>query len=335
MAFGLALYAYDNDIARLIVETLEEEHAQLQNFFPLSALRGEYDAVRLNGRTCQVQAVDEFDFAQAQLAIFTATPDESRRLLPKARQAGCIVIDNSHLFNADHKIPMMLPELNPWVVPKVLESRVVVPPEASAVMLALALSPLHDAFGVSRCDATLLESVSEFGRLGTETLVRETARLMNGAGEDHEGFDAQLAFNLHTRIGTMQENGCSAHESLLADEVTRVLGEVENGLNITCIQVPIFYGHTAVVHVTLEERTGLKELEETLRACGWISLRDNEEMLTPVTHVINERTILISRLRACDKTGKSFRFIAMIDNTRRGEAHCCAGIAKILAKELH
>lgn len=334
MVPGLAIYAYDNDIARLIVETLEEEQLPLRDFFPLSVLKGEYDAVRLNGRNYMVQAVDEFDFSHSQLAIFTTTPDETQRILPKARAGGCVVIDNSRLFNADPKVPMILPEVNPDDAEKALETRLVVPPSAPVVMLALALAPVDTNFGINHCEVTLLESVSEFGRPGTETLIHETAKLMNGSGEEHEGFEAQVAFNLHTRIGAAKENGSSEHETRLASEISRVLGKFENELDISCIQVPVLYGHTAVIYVTLEDSADLKELEEVFQNCPWIELRDNEELLTPVTSVINERKILISRLHSCPPGSKTFRFLAMIDNTRRGEAYCCAGIAKILANLL-
>ena len=47
--------------------------------------------------------------------------------------------------------------------------------------------------------------VSEHGRLGTETLARETTLLLNGMSGEHEGFPAQIAFNLHTQIGELEE----------------------------------------------------------------------------------------------------------------------------------
>lgn len=330
----LAIYGYDTDIGKLVIETIEEQDLSLGEVFPLSPLTGEYDAVQIKGQNYFVQPVEEFDFSKADVALFLTTQDESQHWINAAREKGCIVIDDSHLFNGDDKTVTIVPEINPFDIKKAIENRLVIPALAPSVQLCLALSVLHDEYGIARATVTSMESVSEFGRLGTETLAHESTLLLNGMAAEHQGFPAQLAFNLHTRMGLLEDNGYSDHENAISNEVSRILGRFERGFDITCIQVPVFYGHTMVVNVDLEDKATLEEVKQAFDASEYVTVASEDDVLSPVADIINERTVMLTRLKQ-DKLGsKSYSFVIMMDNTRRGEAISCVEIAKLIAKSL-
>ncbi|MGN1281333.1 MAG: Asd/ArgC dimerization domain-containing protein [Succinivibrio sp.] len=334
MSLKLAIYGYDSDIGRLVIETLDEQGIEFTDVYPLSPLGGEYDAVKIGKNNYFVAPIDEFDFAKADVALFLTTQDESQRWVDTAREKGCIVVDNSHLFSGDGKTVTIVPELNPFDVKKAVESRLCIPALAPSVQLSLALSVLHDEYGVAKASVTSLESASEYGRLGTETLAHETTLLLNGMSGEHQGFPAQLAFNLHTKMGSTQENGSTDHENAIAKEVLQLLGRFERGFELTCILVPVFYGHTMVVNVELEDRSSLEQMRELIDKSDLLTLFNDDEVLTPVTDIINERTVMVSRLRENGSTGKSFSFVLMMDNTRRGEAISIVEITKLLDRQL-
>lgn len=330
----LAIYGYDTDIGKLVIETIEEQDLSLSEVFPLSPLTGEYDAVQIKGQNYFVQPVEEFDFSKAEVALFLTTQDESQHWINAAREKGCIVIDDSHLFNGDDKTVTIVPEINPFDIKKAIENRLVIPALAPSVQLCLALSVLHDEYGIARATVTSMESVSEFGRLGTETLAHESTLLLNGMAAEHQGFPAQLAFNLHTRMGLLEDNGYSDHENAISNEVSRILGRFERGFDITCIQVPVFYGHTMVVNVDLEDKATLEEVKQAFDASEYVTVASEDDVLSPVADIINERTVMLTRLKQDKPGSKSYSFVIMMDNTRRGEAISCVEIAKLIAKSL-
>lgn len=334
MAMKLAIYGYDTDIGKLVIETIEEQDLSLGEVFPLSPLTGEYDAVQIKGQNYFVQPVEEFDFSKADVALFLTTQDESQHWINAAREKGCIVIDDSHLFNGDDKTVTIVPEINPFDIKKAIENRLVIPALAPSVQLCLALSVLHDEYGIARAAVTSMESVSEFGRLGTETLAHESTLLLNGMAAEHQGFPAQLAFNLHTRMGLLEDNGYSDHENAISNEVSRILGRFERGFDITCIQVPVFYGHTMVVNVDLEDKATLEEVKQAFDASEYVTVASEDDVLSPVADIINERTVMLTRLKQDKPGSKSYSFVIMMDNTRRGEAISCVEIAKLIAKSL-
>lgn len=330
----LAIYGYDTDIGKLVIETIEEQDLSLGEVFPLSPLTGEYDAVQIKGQNYFVQPVEEFDFSKADVTLFLTTQDESQHWINAAREKGCIVIDDSHLFNGDDKTVTIVPEINPFDIKKAIENRLVIPALAPSVQLCLALSVLHDEYGIARATVTSMESVSEFGRLGTETLAHESTLLLNGMAAEHQGFPAQLAFNLHTRMGLLEDNGYSDHENAISNEVSRILGRFERGFDITCIQVPVFYGHTMVVNVDLEDKATLEEVKQAFDASEYVTVASEDDVLSPVADIINERTVMLTRLKQDKPGSKSYSFVIMMDNTRRGEAISCVEIAKLIAKSL-
>lgn len=334
MALKLAVYGYDTDIGKLVIETLEEQHLPLDDFFPLSPLSGEYDAVMIDKKNYFVEAVDSFDFSKANVVLLLSTQDESSRVISKAQEKGCVVIDNSHLFSGTDKGELVVPELNPYDIKHGIDKKLIVPAMAPSLMLLLLLSAVSDEYGLARVNVTSLESVSELGRLGTETLAHESTMLLNGLPAEHPGFEAQLAFNLHPRIGAVDEDGYSDHENIIKYEVKEILGKIERGFDITCMQVPVFYGHTMSVSVETEDYATLDDIKNVFSNSALISFNDIDAFLTPVTDIINERKIMVSRLRQDNTCAKTFSFIAMMDNTRRGEAINLVELVKLVEKSL-
>lgn len=334
MALNIAIYGYDSDIGRLILEVMEERGFTVNQLYPLSPLSGEYDAVTLNGRNFMVSAVDDFDFAQADAAFFITTRDETLRLHEKARNAGCIVIDNSRLFAGTGSVPTILPELNPYVIKQGIEKRMIMPTASVSTELALPLTALHDEFGLVRVSAVALESVSEHGRAGTEALAHETVQLLNGIPADAHDFEAQLAFNLHPRIGPALADGRTEHEQVILQELQSLIEELPADFSLTCLQAPVFYGHTVLLHAECAEDLDPEAVRECLQAAAGIELCADDELITPVTHGVRDNKIYLSRLRFNKAAPRALDLVIVMDNTRRGEAVNCVQCAELISSEL-
>lgn len=333
----LAIYGYDTIVGKLVLELLEDASFTIDEFYPLSPLASEYDAVPLRGKNYEISYVDEFDFSKAQVALFLTTKDESERLVPLAQSQGCIVIDNSHLFSGLDAAPVVLKEINPYAIDKVIAKKLASIPLATSSEIVLALNPLHDEFGIKNAVVTALIAASEHGELGTQTLARETTLLLNGMSVDVTDFPSQLAFNVHTRIGALDDNGTSEHENIVKHEVFSLLDDFEQGLSLTCIQVPTFYGHTLSIHVLLEEDCSLEDFKQALTQSSAIALEENLDdnvLVTPVSCADSELEgkLFIARIR---KSGRGeFDFTVVMDNTRHGEATNALDILAVLANKL-
>ncbi|MCR5083933.1 MAG: hypothetical protein K6A65_00320 [Succinivibrionaceae bacterium] len=332
MALKLAIYGYDTDPGRLLLEVMEERKVGLGGLFPLSPLGGEPDAVTYGGRNHAVVAVDDFDFKGADAAIFITTPDETSRVGPRATASGCLVVDCSGAQG--DAVPRILPEINPTELRRSYDAGrlMVAPLTSSATALALILSPLHVALGLRGASATVLESLSEQGRFGVETLSGETIALLNGCAGEHEGFPAQVAFNVHARIGDLAGAGRTVHEAAIEREVRSLMGDFPLGLSVTVLQVPTFYGHTLTVRAELEDETTAEEVADILGESEHLELRGDDEILTSVDEGVGHDRVSVSRLRLLG--GRTLELVAMIDNTRRGMAISCARLIELASSFL-
>src|SRR5215470_8178573 len=111
--------------------------------------------------------------------VFSSLPgDIARETEGSFAKAGYPVISNSSAFRMDEDVPLLIPEVNPDHLGLLERQRnkypsgglIVTNPNCSTIMLALALAPLHAAFGVEATVATTLQALSGAGYPGVASL---------------------------------------------------------------------------------------------------------------------------------------------------------------------
>ena len=136
MEMKLALYGYDTETGKMLLEMLEQhDDVVISELIPLAPLAGACDAVDLRGQRYEAQAVDDFDFARATVALFLCTPDETQRHAARVRESGCVLIDNSRLYSGTHEAAVVLPEVSVQDLERGLKERLLVPPTPSGAQL--------------------------------------------------------------------------------------------------------------------------------------------------------------------------------------------------------
>ena len=115
----------------------------------------------------QVQRLDEFDFSQVQIGLFSAGGDLSAQYAPKAAQAGCVAIDNTSYFRYDDDIPLVVPEVNPQCVAEYKSRNIIANPNCSTIQMLVALKPVHDAVGIKRINVATYQAVSGAGAVAS------------------------------------------------------------------------------------------------------------------------------------------------------------------------
>src|SRR4029078_17762 len=88
------------------------------------------------------------------------------------------VISNSSAFRMDEDVPLLIPEVNHQHLDLLTRQRqrttaggfIVTNPNCATIMLALALAPLHAAFGITSVVATTMQALSGAGYPGVASL---------------------------------------------------------------------------------------------------------------------------------------------------------------------
>lgn len=232
-----------------------------------------------------------------------------------ARQ-GKLVVSNARNHRMAPHVPLVIPEVNPGHLELIQPGQggIITNPNCSTIGLALALKPLHDAFGVARVHVTTLQAVSGAGYPGVPSL---------------DIMDNVVPF-------------ISGEEEKMETEPRKILGRVSDGqvqpaevlLSAQCTRVPVVDGHTECVSVLCHEEPELARAEEAFRLFQspeevsalptaperpLVLLREGG-VPQPRLHRGSDRgmRVTVGRLRSCPI--QHLRFVLVSHNTLRGAA---------------
>lgn len=96
--------------------------------------------------------------------LFAAGVEATAAYVDEATNAGCLVIDLSGLFALEPDVPLVVPEVNPFVLADYRNRNVIAVANSLTSQLLTALKPLIDEGGLSRISVTSLISASAYGK---------------------------------------------------------------------------------------------------------------------------------------------------------------------------
>ncbi len=318
-------------VGETLLEILEERAFPIQRLFLLDSGEGVAETVAFAGRDHTVLDIGEFDFGQAALAFFCGDPALSREYAPRAAAAGCRVIDDSDVFRLDPDVPLAVPEVTPQVFGQASRG-IIASPNACATVLAMTLGPLHQAFGLEAVNVVTFQSVSGVGRAAVEELAQQSLALFNQRGIESSVFPKQIAFNLLPRIGGEDDTGYSTEERKIMAEARKLLALPELAVDVTCVRVPVFYGHAMVVQATTSRPPTRQAARTALEAAPGVVLYEGSgpgDYPTPVVEAATNDPVFVGRIRVFPgENARTLSFWAVVDNVRKGAALNCVQIAE-------
>ncbi|HYR77052.1 MAG TPA: aspartate-semialdehyde dehydrogenase [Pyrinomonadaceae bacterium] len=266
--------------------------------------------------------------------VFSSLPGEvAKETEEDFAGAGCPVISNSspHRMGAD--VPLLIPEVNAEHVALIDAQRtnrgydrgfIVTNPNCSAIVIVMALAPLHAKFGVASCVVTTMQALSGAGYPGVASL---------------DASDNVIPF-----IGGEEEK--------IEAETLKLLGRMSDGriddakmlVSAQCNRVNVTDGHMAAIRVKLSERPSLDQVRAALASftsapqelklhtapARPIIVRDEVDRPQPRLDRDAGNGMSVSVGRIGPDNVLDFRFVALGHNTIRGAAGAAILNAELL-----
>lgn len=330
--FDLVVIGGTSLIGEAMLELLAESELPFGRLYVADSSDKAGRKVEFRERYLTVESVDSFDFGKVQLALFAGSEQLADEHAPRAAAAGCAVIDTSARFRESADVPLVVAEVNPEQLPAQPAGVIVASPSPAALALAAALRPLQQAAAIERVDAMICYPASAAGRAGVEELASQAAQLLNARSITPRVFPGQLAFNLLPQVGKALESGASIEEARVAAELGRLLRPVP-AVSISALQVPVFYGITAIVHVQTAAELPVKRAQALLSQAPGVTVADPAEGAgypTPVTDAAHHDKVFVGRLRTDATSSKGLNFCIVVDNVRKGAAINGIQLAELL-----
>lgn len=223
---------------------------------------------------------------------------------------GYLVVSNAKNHRMRSDVPLIVPEVNPSHL-KLLEKqpyetgRIITNPNCSTIGLALALKPLHEAFGLEAVHVVTMQAISGAGYPGVSGMDIMDNVIPYIEGEEHK----------------------------VETELLKILG-ASFKVSAQCNRVAVSDGHTACVSVKLHSRPSAEDL-----LAAWREFQGLPQQFSlptapskPVHYIEGEfnpqpklhRTldkgmaVSIGRLRQCPLF--DYKFVLLSHNTIRGAA---------------
>ena len=331
--FNIAVVGATGAVGEAILEIMAARDLPVKQLFPLASERSAGDSVMFNNRHVKVDNLAEFDFSDADIALFSAGGDISAEYAPKAAAAGCIVIDNTSCFRYDDDIPLVVPEVNPQALEGYKARNIIANPNCSTIQMLVALKPIYDAVGIRRIDVSTYQAVSGAGKAGISELAGQMSKLLNGRPVESEVFTKQIAFNVIPHIDSFEENGFTREEMKMVWETQKILEDADIEVNPTCVRVPVFYGHSEAVHIETRESITAAEAKALLEKAPGVCVQDGQEegsYPTAVGDASGQDDVFVGRIRQNLSSDRGLNLWVVADNVRKGAALNSVQLAEML-----
>lgn len=331
--FNIAIFGATGAVGETMLEVLEERQFPVGELFLLASERSEGKTYRFNGKTYRVENVENFDWSQVHIALFSAGAEHSARWAPVAADAGVVVIDNTSEFRYEYDIPLVVPEVNPEAVAEFRNRNIIANPNCSTIQMLVALKPIYDAVGIERINVSTYQSVSGAGKSGIEELAGQTAQLLNGRPAEPEAFSQQIAFNCIPQIDKFMDNGYTKEEMKMVWETQKIFNDPSIMVNPTCVRVPVFYGHAEAVHIETSAPIDAEQVTELLKQAEGVEVFEGEDFPTQVRDAGGKDSVLVGRIRNDISHHSGIDLWVVADNVRKGAATNAVQIAEVLIRD--
>ena len=336
MGYRVAVVGATGAVGREMLQTLAERNFPADKVHALASSKSAGRELSYGEDvTLTVAALDQFDFASADIALFSAGGDTSKAFAPKAAEAGCLVIDNSSAYRMDADVPLIVPEVNADAVSSVTRANggrnIIANPNCSTAQLVVALKPLHEAFGVRRVVVSTYQAVSGAGRPAMDELFNQTRGVFVNDTVQPELFTKQIAFNAIPHIDVFLDDGFTKEEWKMSAETKKIL-DPSIELVAQCVRIPVFIGHSEAVFIETDRpiaENAARKLLQDAEGCIVVDHRANEGYVTP-QEAAGEDAVYISRIRKDPTIDNGLVFWCVSDNLRKGAALNSVQIAELV-----
>lgn len=322
MSIHLAIAGSTGAVGQEVCRIVEQRRLRIGRLSLLASARSAGKVVTVNGRSIAVQELTEHSFAGVDAAIFSAGAERSRTFAPAAVRAGVVVIDNSSAFRMDPEVPLVVPGINDEDARK--HRGLVAVPNCSAIILCMAVWPLHRVNPIQRIVVSTYQAVSGAGAAAMEELRMQSEDYLAGRPVRPQVFPHPIAFNLFSHNTPVGPDGYNGEERKVIEETRKILHAPGLAISATCVRVPVFRAHTEAVHLTLTRTMEAEEAREILAAWPGVRVVDDAEMgrfPMPVEAAGGDE-VLVGRIRQDESQpdGRGLALLACGDQLRKGAA---------------
>lgn len=295
---NVAILGATGAVGNEFLKLLEDRDFPVSSLRLLASERSAGKQLRFKDRDLTVEKVEPRSFDGVDVAFFSAGASRSREFAPHALNAGAVVIDNSSAFRMDPEVPLVVPEINGYLIQP--EQRIYAVPNCSAIIMLMAVAPLVKLGQIERLIVSTYQSASGAGAAAMRELETQTKGVLEGLPPIPEVLPHVYAFNVFSHNTPINDEGYNEEESKVIAESRKILEMPDLKINVTCVRVPVLRAHSESITI---EFAGAAPTEQQIRAVleetpGVRLVDDRENNLFPMPRdAAGQDDVLVGRIR--------------------------------------
>jgi aspartate-semialdehyde dehydrogenase len=332
MSVNVAIAGATGAVGQEFLIVLAERKFPVGNLKLLASAKSAGKKLEFAGKSYVVQELTKDSFKDVKIAFFSAGGSVSREFAPAAVSAGAIVVDNTSAFRMKQGVPLVVPEVNPEQIAR--HNGLIANPNCSAIIMNVAVWPLHKVNRVRRMVISTYQAVSGAGAWGVYELDAQLKAYSAGQPIRREKFPHQIANNVFSHNTAIDANGYNEEENKVIQETRKIFNDPKINITITCIRVPVPRAHSEAINLEFERPITPDEVREILsRAPGVRIVDDRAKNHFPMPlEASGQDDVLVGRIRQdiSRDDGRGIDLFVSGDQIRKGAATNAVQIAERL-----
>jgi len=335
--YRIAVVGATGAVGQQIVAWLAKRQFPIQSLKLLSSARSAGQQMMFYNELITVEQAEPASFDGIDIALFSAGGHVSQTLVPAAVARGAVCIDNTNAFRMDPHVPLIVPEVNGQLIDT--HQGIIANPNCSTIQLVVALKPLYDRYGIARIIVSTYQAVSGAGNRALDELVRQSSAVLAGKPVQADILPVsslpvkhQIAFNAIPQIDAFQANGFTLEEMKMIRETKKIMYDDTLPVTVTCVRVPVMYGHSEAVYVECKNDFELEDIRQLLIEAPGVTLLDDPvaQQYPLATECAGKRDVFVGRLRQDLALPRALNMWVVADNVIKGAAWNAVQIAEYL-----
>ena len=280
-----------------------------------------------------VENADTADYKELDMAFFAIGGGWPKENAPKAKEAGCVVIDNSSTFRYTDGIPLVIPEINPDAI---ADAMLIANPNCTTAIAAIPLWVIHKNYGLKKVIISTYQATSGAGNGGMEELESETMKVLNGEQASHEVFAWPIPFNVIPHIDVFQDNKYTKEEMKVVWEMHKIFSDDKPLISCTCVRIPTMRTHSESIVVETEKPINADEVRKLLEETSGVEVKDDiENNIYPMPLTASEKyDVEVGRIRQNLIYGENgLEFFVAGDQILKGAALNAVQIGELIVEK--
>jgi aspartate-semialdehyde dehydrogenase len=335
----VAVVGATGQVGTVIREILRERAFPVDEIRFFASSRSAGSTLEWNGVEVVVEDAATADFSGLDIALTSSGATSSKVLAPRMAAAGVIVIDNSSAWRMDPMVPLVVSEVNAHTL-RTIPKGIIANPNCTTMAAMPVLKPLHLAAGLRSISTATYQAVSGAGREGVDELSNQLEKsqghdvrilTFDGAAfplDSGVKFPATIAHNVIPLAGAIVDDGLleTNEEKKFRDESRKILEIPGLLVDVTCVRVPVFTGHSLAITASFERPLSPEEATELLEAAAGVEVCE----LPMPRLAAGKDPSYVGRIRRAETVLNGLSMFISNDNLRKGAALNAVQIAEEL-----